>query len=326
MNIIIEGNQMQIQSLHRIIGYMMVVCAALLFGLNAYFSRLLFDRGISPITLVEFRMFIGGVCLMFVLLCWKRSALKFPRRSWGAILSLGLSLAFVTYTYFVAISRLPFAIALVIQFSASSWMALGEALWLRRWPSPVVALSVVLTLGGVLLLTGVWQQRSNGLDSIGLLFALLSLLTYIAYLLIGRSAGRNLPAMTSTTYGAWVAALFWFVVQPPWSIPASTWQSQNLFLIVLVGILGMAVPFAFMLAALRRLDATRVGLVGMLELVASSFFGYLLLGQTLNLWQILGCLLVLIGITVISLEQLNPAFRLPGARRGESVTNQESQP
>ncbi len=300
-----QGSSMQTRSLHRLVGYLMVACASLLFGLNGYFSRLLFDQGVSPITLVEFRMLIGGTCLTLVLLFWKRSALKLPQRSWGAILSFGLSLAFVTYTYFVAISRLPLAIALVIQFSSTSWMALGQALRLKRWPSPAILFSVVLTLGGVILLTGIWQQRLNGLDSIGLLFALLSLLTYIAYLMLGRYVGRNLPAMTSITYGAWVASFFWLIVQPPWTIPASTWQPQHILLIVLVGILGMAFPFALMLAALRRLDATRVGLVGMLELVASSFIGYLLLGQVLNLWQMLGCLLVLIGIIVIGLEQLN---------------------
>jgi drug/metabolite transporter (DMT)-like permease len=293
---------MQTQSLQRLVGYLMVVCAALLFGLNGYFSRVLFDEGVSPITLVEFRMLIGGICLTLVLLFGKRTALKLPYHSWWAVLSFGLSLAFVIYTYFVAISRLPLAIALVIQFSATSWMALGQAFWLRRWPSLAIVCSVAFTLGGVLLLTGVWQQHLNGLDSIGLLFALFALLTYIAYLVLGRYIGRSLPAMTSITYGAWVASLFWFIVQPPWSIPASTWQPQHLMLILLVGILGMAVPFALVLAALRRLDATRVGLVGMLELVASSFIGYLLLGQTLNLWQILGCLLVVIGIIVVSLD------------------------
>lgn len=289
----------------------MVASAALLFGLNGYFSRLLFDNGVSPVTLVEFRMLIGGTCLTLALIFWKRSALKLPHHNWKSILCFGLSLALVTYTYFVAISRLPLAIALVIQFSATSWMALGQALWLRRWPSPAVLYSVALTLGGVVLLTGIWQQHFNGLDSIGLLFAVFSLLTYIAYLLLGRYVGRDLPAMTSITYGAWIASFFWVIIQPPWSIPASTWQPQHLLLIMLVGVLGMAVPFALMLGALRRLDATRVGLVGMLELVASSVVGYLLLGQTLNLWQIIGCLLVLIGIIVISLEQLDRATLIP---------------
>ncbi|HLZ56896.1 MAG TPA: EamA family transporter [Ktedonosporobacter sp.] len=287
----------------RFIGYLMVATATLLFGLNGNISRLLFDNGISPITLVEFRMLIGGFCLLAVLLIWGRGALKLPSRSWGWIIAFGLSLALVTYTYFVAISRLPLAIALVIQFSATAWMALGEAIWRRKLPSRAVLLAVFLTFFGVILLTGVWHLSLNGLDALGLLFAILALVTYIAYLLIGRRVGRTLPALTSTTYGALVACVFWFIVQPPWSIPAMTWQPQHLWLILLVGILGMAIPFSLMLAALRRLDATRAGIAGMLELVSASVIGYFWLGQHLTLWQIVGCTLVLVGVIILQYEQ-----------------------
>lgn len=294
---------MQPGARQRFIGYLMIVTATLLFGLNGNISRLLFDSGVSPITLVEFRMLIGGLCLLAVLLIWGRPALKLPSRSWGWILAFGLSLALVTYTYFVAISRLPLAIALVIQFSATTWMALGEAIWRRKLPSRAVIFAVFLTFFGVILLTGVWHLSLNGLDALGLLFAVLALLTYIAYLLVGRRVGRALPALTSTTYGALVACIFWFIVQPPWSIPAATWQPQHFWLILLVGILGMAIPFSLMLAALRRLDATRAGIAGMLELVSASVIGYFWLGQHLTLWQIVGCTLVLVGVIILQYEQ-----------------------
>jgi inner membrane transporter RhtA len=287
----------------RFIGYAMVATAAILFGFNGNISRLLFDRGISPVTLVEFRMLIGGLCLLVVLVVRGRSALKLPFRYWGWMIAFGLTLAIVTFTYFVAISRLPLAIALVIQFSAAAWMALGEAAWRRRLPSRSVIFAVFLTFGGVILLTGVWQERLNNLDGLGILFAHLALLTYIAYLLVGRRVGRHLPALTSTAYGALVASLFWFVVQPPWTVPAATWQPQQFLLILLVGTLGMAIPFSLVLAALRRLDATRAGIVGMLELVSASVIGYFWLGQHLTLWQIVGCTLVLIGVIILQYEQ-----------------------
>ena len=287
----------------RFVGYAMAATAAILFGLNGNFSRLLFDRGISPITLVEFRMLIGGLCLLTVLLIGKRSALKLPTRYWGWGVAFGLTLALVTFTYFVAISRLPLAIALVIQFSAPAWMALGEAVWRRKLPSGPVIFAVCLTFGGVILLTGIWQERLNNLDRLGILFAFLALLTYIAYLLIGRRVGYHLPALTATTYGALVASIFWFVVQPPWAVPATTWQPGNILLILLVGTLGMAIPFSLVLAALRRIDATRVGIVGMLELVSASVIGYFWLGQMLTLWQIVGCTLVLIGVIILQYEQ-----------------------
>ena len=288
---------------YRLIGYLMVVSASALFGFNGNVSRLLFDDHVTPITLVEFRMLIGGICLLAVLAAGWRKGLKLSRRYWGWIIAFGLSLALVTYTYFVAISRLPIAVALVIQFSATAWMTLGQAIWRRRMPSVHVLLALLLTFGGIVLLTGVWRQSLNGLDSVGLLYANLAVVAYIAYLLLGRRVGRDVPSLTATAYGAIVAGFFWVCVQPPWSIPSNTWTSYHLLLILLVGILGMAVPFTLTLAALRRIDATRVGIAGMLELVAAGVIAYFWLGQYLDIWQIAGCLAVMIGVTILQYEK-----------------------
>ena len=281
----------------------MVMSGSALFGFNGNLSRLLFDEGVSPLTLVEFRMLIGGICLLLVLLLGQRQALKLPRRQWGWIVAFGLSLAMVTYTYFVAISRLPLAIALIIQFSASAWLTLGEAIRFRRMPSTFVLTALALTFGGIILLTGVWRLSLNGLDSIGLLFACLAIIAYIFYLLLGRRIGQSLPSLTTTTYGAFVAGAFWLIVQPPWAIPANTWTPQHLFLITLVGIIGMAIPFSLVVGSLRRIDATRVSIVSMLELVAGGIIAYFWLGQHLDLWQIGGCLLVLVGLTILQTEK-----------------------
>lgn len=49
---------------YRLIGYLMIVAATVLFGFNGTLSRLLFDEGVSPITLVEMRMLIVGVAIL----------------------------------------------------------------------------------------------------------------------------------------------------------------------------------------------------------------------------------------------------------------------
>ena len=126
-------------------------------------------------------------------------------------------------------------------------------------------------------------------------------------MLSGQRVGRTLPALTSTSYGTLVASLFWFVVQPPWSVPAPTWQPQHFLLILLVGIIGMALPFSLVLAALRRINATRVSIVNTLELVTASVIAYFWLGQHLSIWQIMGCTLVPIGVIILQYEQHSSA-------------------
>lgn len=284
------------------LGISFILMAAVLFGINGSLSRLLFDSGVTPVTLVEFRMIVGGLGL-FGFLCVQRQRLKLPRRAFGWIIAFGLLMALVTYTYFVAISRVPIAVAVVIQFTGPAWMALGEAIWRRRIPSWHMLGALVLTISGVVLVTGIWEQNMNGLDDIGLLFSFFALITFIAYLLLGRKVGAYLPPISGTASGAVVASLFWLVVQPPWRIPASTWNPHTFLLIVLVGIIGMALPFSLELAGLRRLDATRAGIAAMFELPASVVIAFFWLGQNLDLWQLLGCVLVLAGITIVQLER-----------------------
>jgi drug/metabolite transporter (DMT)-like permease len=288
----------------------MVAGGAILFGVNGNISTLLFNDGVTPLTLISFRMLIGGICLLAVMLTWQRRALKAPRRHWAWIVVFGLVLAINTFTYFLAISRLPLAVALVIIFTASTWIALGEALWYRRRPSLQVLISLALSLIGVVLLTGIWHASLNNLDRLGLFYALLALVAYTAYLLCGRRVGRYLPSMTSTGYGAIVASIFWFSIQPPWAIPARTWSPYHIVLIALVGIIGMAAPFALVVGGLRRVDAARVGIVGMLELPASGIIAYFLLGQRLDIVQIAGCFFVLTGVTALQYDK--PALPPPG--------------
>jgi drug/metabolite transporter (DMT)-like permease len=285
------------------LGILFMLTAAVLFGINGSLSRLLFDNGVTPVTLVEFRMIIGSLCLFGFLCTQPRRAWRLPRPMLGWLIAFGLSMALVTYTYFVAISRLPIAVTLVIQFTGPAWMALGEAIWRRRAPSWHMLVALAFTIGGVVLVTGLLQQNLSNLDGIGLLFSFFALITFIAYLLLGRKIGEYLHPIASTAYGAGVASLFWLIIQPPWSIPASTWNPHTFVLILLVGIIGMALPFSLELAALRRLDATRAGIAAMFELPASAVIAFFWLGQNLGLWQILGCALVLAGITIVQLEK-----------------------
>lgn len=285
------------------IGISLILVAAVLFSVNGSLSRLLFDNGMTPVTLVEFRMIVGSLCLFGFLCIRQRQALKLPWRAFGWIITFGLTMALVTYTYFVSISRVPIAVTLVIQFTAPAWLMLGGSLWYRRIPSWHIIMAGALAVGGVVLVTGIWQQSLNGLDSIGLLFALFALIAFILFLLVGRKVGVYLHPIPATAYGALIASLFWLLVQPPWAIPASIWNPHLFVLVVLVGIIGMALPFSLSLAGLRRLDAMRAGIATMFELPASAIIAFFWLGQNLNLWQILGCGLVLAGITVVQLEK-----------------------
>src|SRR5579875_2928655 len=78
----------------RLRGYLLVGLASLLFGFNGNLARKLFDESaLTPLTLEEWRMLIGGACLWALLGIVQRGKRLPSRRSWGWLLALGLAMA-----------------------------------------------------------------------------------------------------------------------------------------------------------------------------------------------------------------------------------------
>jgi threonine/homoserine efflux transporter RhtA len=63
-------------------------------------------------------------------------------------------------------------------------------------------------------------------------------------------------------------------------------------------VLGSVVPFLLVLLAVGRLGPARVGLIGMLEPVGAGIIAWVLLGESLNTAQVIGSLIVLVGIAL----------------------------
>jgi drug/metabolite transporter (DMT)-like permease len=69
-------------------------------------------------------------------------------------------------------------------------------------------------------------------------------------------------------------------------------------LAVWVVLLGTVAPFLLVVGSLRRIGAQRAGIVGTTEPVFATVVAYLVLGETLSTWQVVGGLVVLAGVVV----------------------------
>ena len=127
-----------------LIGAVMASSAAVMWGTNGVVSHLLFQAGVTPLTLVESRSIITAVGMGGFLLIAARSRLRLSWRTLPLALLFGVSLAIVTYSYFLAIKLLPVAVAVMIQYTGPTLIALYSALVMRRMPSrrTMIAISI----------------------------------------------------------------------------------------------------------------------------------------------------------------------------------------
>ena len=159
--------------------------------------------------------------------------------------------------------------------------------------------------------------HAGALDALGVLFAVASMVTYVIYLVASERAGRRYDAFTIMVWGFGFATLFWLVVRPPWTFPWETFGSpRNLALGLGVAVVGTLAPFLLVVAALRHLPASRVGVVATLEPVLGALLAWALLDEGLGPAQLVGgCLVVTAALWVQAHPPAPEVEAAPSARR-----------
>ena len=292
------------------VGYAMVVSAALLFALNGTVSKVVLQSGISSLQLTQVRATGAFLGFAIVLALARRGSLRLTRREIPYLIVFGIAgVAFVQWLYFVSISRLPIGIALLIEYIAPiliavwAWAVFKEPVRRRLWAA------LVLALAGLSLVVEVWSGLS--LDGLGVAAALAAAVAYAIYVLMAERAVKRRDPASLTCYGFLFAALFWAAVQPIWLFPAGRLDDSvsllaNLerfalpiwLLMLYIVVAGTMVTFLLVVAALRHISATRVGIVAMLEPVAASGVAFLWLGESLGVAQLAGGAIVLAAIVL----------------------------
>jgi len=289
-------------------GYAMVLVAATFFGINGTVSKVALSSGLSSLRLTEVRS--AGACLGLVLVALARrpSSLRVARRELPRLALFDcVGVAFVQLTYFLAIHRLAIAIALLIQYLGPLLVAVYARLFGHEHVRRRIWAALGLSLAGLTLMVQLWSGVS--LDGLGVLYAFLGAIAYATYLLL---AEREVAARDTISLMAWgfaFSTLFWTIVQPWWTFPARTVARTVSLqgslssvhvpvwaLVLWVIVLGTIAPFTLIVAALRRISATRAGVTAMLEPVVATVVAWGWLRESLSAVQLVGAAVVLVGI------------------------------
>jgi drug/metabolite transporter (DMT)-like permease len=273
-------------------GLWFALAAAFLFGVSGVVAADAFGA-VSPVQVAQFRSVVAALVLGAV--AYRRRATATGDRLWELGL-LGAVLATVTVTYYWAIDRLGVGPGVTIQFLGPI-LVLGWMRVVQHRHVPALAWSAAgLAVTGTALMTRAWDFER--LDALGLASALAAAVFFAAYLVLGERLGRRLPSLTVTAYGFAFSALIWVVAAPVRLPPAeaAVWAQ-----LLWVAFGGTALPFLVEMAALRRADPGRVGVVATAEPVVAATAAWLALGQGLRPVQIGGMALTVAGVAAVQL-------------------------
>ena len=291
-----------------LLGYATYLVAATLFALNGTVSKYILLEGVPWYRLSQLRVSAAFVILVAVVALTNRPAFRLRRSEVLRIAAYGiLGVAVTQSLYFVAILRLPVGVSLLFEFTAPIMVALWFRFVLREPVRDRVFAALVLAMVGLAMVAQAWQGLS--LDLIGVLAALAAAAALAFYYVEGEKLVVDRDPVSLTMWGFGAAALFWAVVCPWWSFPFDELSFSQAFgdggpvlpswvYIGYMVVLGTVVPFALVLQSLRHLRATQASVVGMTEPVIASVIAWVFLGEILTPVQIVGGIVVLVGIVL----------------------------
>lgn len=273
-------------------GVLLTLIVATLWGISGAVAGGVFDV-VSPARVTQSRALIAVVVL--VPYAAHRGVLRLNGGFWKFAL-LGLNLAIVNVTFFWALEALGVGPGATIQFLAPilvlGWMMIVHKVHVRS----LVWVAAVFAVVGVGLVTQAWMLEES--DVLGVLSGLVSAVAFASYLLYGEYLGKTYKPAQIAAWGFVFAAVIWLVVLPIWTFPtdigAAAWRD-----LLIIGVLGTAVPFIIQFGALRLTSSGIVGVVATAEPAIAAIAAAIMLGQALEPIQWIGVVVVVVAIATV---------------------------
>ncbi|MGW4384124.1 DMT family transporter [Kitasatospora sp. NPDC004531] len=300
-------------------GFALIGLSAAGFGLMPVLAVHAYGNGLTVPTLLFLRFAIAAA--LFLPYAWwygrRHGGLRLTRANLLRLALLGGVLYAAQSTlYFSAVQHISPALAALILYVYPALVACGAAVIGKERPTAAVAVSVLVTLGGVTLALG---RIGGGISAVGIAEAVGAAVVYTVYILYGdRLGSAGLPPVALTGLISLFAAVSFFGYgaargQLDFGFRAGGWIP-----VVGVALGSTVVAILCFFAGMALLGPTRAALGSMLEPVVSIVAAAALLsGGGLTTLQLVGAALVLAGATAGVLSRRRAAAAEPVA---ESTT------
>jgi drug/metabolite transporter (DMT)-like permease len=291
---------------------------SVLWGGSFFFNGVVLKE-LPPLTVVLLRVALAAMILLPVLRAYQ---IRFPvgLSGWKPFFAIALlnnvlpfSLIVIGQTY------IPSGLASILNattplFTVVVMAAAGdEKLHARR------VVGVVTGLIGVIILHG---QDLHGQDpgfqsgeGVGILLCLAAAFSYGLSALYARRKLSNSPPLATATFQLLASALMMTIVaavfERPWQLPmpgVTTW-------LAMIGLSALSTALAYIVffQVLRRSGSTNVMLVTLLIPVTAILLGYLMLGESISLREMIGALVIGSALLLMDGRVLKfiPGFSIP---------------
>ncbi|MBL7784036.1 MAG: DMT family transporter [Saprospiraceae bacterium] len=288
-----------------LIGILILAIANICFSAKAVIIKLMYRYEVSTQSVIALRMLFS--LPVYVAVAWylhrRSNNVRLSRREWLAISGLGILSYYISSMLdFWGLQYVTAGVERLILYTYPTIVLILSAVLFKKRVTRVQYAALALTYLGVVLAfvaeKGFGDQRNLLLGG-GLVFA--CAITYSFYVVYTGEYVHKVGSAKFTCYAVLAATV-------PALIQSYLHDGMDLFhfpqqVYVLAGwisIVSTVLPTFLVVEGIRIVGANNSGIIGLIGPVATIALGYIFLGEPITPLQILGTVVVLAGVTLIS--------------------------
>ena len=273
---------------------LLVFLGACSYGSLSTIIKLGMNDGFRMQQLVGSQYFFGWCMLLLLVLFFSRK--KLGAKVGLKLLGAGITISLTGIFYGFAVEQLPASIAIVLLFQFTWIGVILEAVVDRKFPSREKCISMVILLVGTILAGGVLEPSVGGMTTTGVVFGLLSAVSFAFYIFVSGRVATQVPAVNKSLYMTTSAMIVIMIVFSPsfiydGAITDGLWKYG-----LPLGLLGIVIPVLFFSIGVPKLGSGLGTILSAAELPAAVVASVLILQEEVSLLRWIGIFVVLIGI------------------------------
>ncbi len=284
----------------RYLGLALAVLASACWGTSGLFiNRIFSHQPLSTWTLAFWRELATFLSILGGLVVIRPSLLRVSRRDLPWLAGMGLCMGSLHVTWNVSIMTNGVPAATVMQYNAPILVAVvGWLLWREPFTRRKVG-AMVLAITGTALIARVGAGSAVGLTLPGLLVGVGTAVSYGSFTLFGKKLAGSYSQWTIILYVFAFSTLALLPVQFGRELP---WPVANSTLLTFAALVWLTTigGYGLYTGSLRLLPASEAVIVSVTEVLFAALLAFLLLGQAMDGWQMLGALLVIASVLLLS--------------------------
>ncbi len=282
---------------------LLVIIAAILWGIISLFSKPLQSRGFTAVQIVFIRALLSVVILGVFILIKDKKLFKIKWKDLPLFIGSGVcAFVFCAVCYMASIGENGAGVAVMLMYTAPIWILIISRILFKEKITliKVVALAGVMigcvatSLGGGVKMTPIGALLGIG-SGIG--FALISIFSKAAN-------NKGYEPLTTQFY----TFLFAFIVLLPFakmqrlsSLIVKDYAS--LLYCFLIALISTVLPFVIYSTALKGMPASVAGMIDSLEVPIGALTGWIAFQENIGLWGVLGIFVMLVALVLL---EVNP--------------------